>query len=137
MASSTTASSMSITAIGKPLVLPNGLTVPLSPAIRADHLVFVSGQLGLDADGVLVGADIAAQTHQAIARLRSILQQAGADLDRIVKTQVWLTDKSDFAAFNAIYSSYFPSRPPARSTVVSDLLIPGARVEIDAIASLS
>ncbi|AXQ30037.1 RidA family protein [Solimonas sp. K1W22B-7] len=127
---------MSIEVIGKSPTLANGMTVPLSPAVRAGNLVFVSGQLGLDDNGALVGANIAAQTHQVMARLRAVLQQAGADLDRVVKAGVWLTDKADFAAFNAIYREYFPQHPPARSTVVSELLIPGARIEIDVIASL-
>lgn len=127
---------MSIEVIGKSPTLANGMTVPLSPAIRAGNLVFVSGQLGLDDNGALVGPDIEAQTHQVMKRLRAVLQQAGADLDRVVKAGVWLTDKTDFPAFNAIYREYFPQRPPARSTVVSELLIPGARLEIDVIASL-
>ncbi len=127
---------MSIEVIGKSPTLANGMTVPLSPAIRAGKLVFVSGQLGLDDNGTLVGPDIESQTHQVMKRLRAVLQQAGADLDRVVKAGVWLTDKADFPAFNAIYREYFPQRPPARSTVVSELLIPGARLEIDVIASL-
>ncbi|HSW12845.1 MAG TPA: RidA family protein [Solimonas sp.] len=127
---------MSIEVIGKSPTLPNGMTIPLSPAIRAGQLIFVSGQLGLDGNRALVGPDIEAQTHQVMANLRAVLQQAGADLDRVVKATVWLTDKTDFAAFNAIYREYFPQHPPARSTVVSELLIPGARLEIDVIASL-
>jgi len=112
------------------------MSIPLSPAIRAGDLLFVSGQLGLDAGGKLVAGDIAAQTHQCVARIRALLAEAGAGLDRIVKINVWLTDKADFAGFNDVYRGYFPLRPPARSTVVSDLLIPGAKVEIDAIAWL-
>lgn len=127
---------MTIEAIGNSPTLANGMTIPLSPAIRAGNLVFVSGQLGLDGNRALVGPDITTQTHQVMANLRAVLQQAGADLDRVVKASVWLTDKADFAAFNAIYREYFPQRPPARSTVVSELLIPGARLEIDVIASL-
>src|SRR3546814_3415943 len=66
--------------------------------------------------------------------IRAILDQAGLGLSTLVKVSVWLTDKADFAAFNTVYREYFPDRPPARSTVVSDLLIAGAKVEIDAIA---
>lgn len=123
-----------IDVIGKPMVLANGTTVPLSPAIRAGGFIFVSGQLGLDERGALVGEDIASQTRQAMARISAILEQAGTGLGAVVKVSVWLTDKADFPAFNAIYGEYFSHRPPARSTVVSELLIPGARVEIDAIA---
>lgn len=120
--------------IGKPMVLANGSTVPLTPAVRAGNLVFVSGQLGLDGKGALVAEDITAQTRQAIERIRAILAEAGLGLDSIVKVSVWITDKSDFAAFNNCYREFFPNHPPARSTVVSDLLIPGARVEIEATA---
>lgn len=120
--------------IGKPMVLANGTTVPLTPAVRAGDFIFVSGQLGLDDKGVLVAEDITAQTRQAIERISAILKQADVSLDAVVKVSVWITDKTDFPAFNNIYREYFPNNPPARSTVVSDLLIPGAKVEIDATA---
>jgi 2-iminobutanoate/2-iminopropanoate deaminase len=123
-----------IQSIGQPMVLANGTTVPLTPAIRAGDFIFVSGQLGIDSKGVVVADDVAGQARQAMERIRSILAEAGVDLAAIVKVSVWLTDKADFPAFNAAYREYFPDRPPARSTVVSDLLIPGANVEIDAIA---
>jgi 2-iminobutanoate/2-iminopropanoate deaminase len=123
-----------IQAIGKPRALANGLTIPLSPAIRAGDFVFVSGQLGIDDAGAVVAPDVAAQARHAIERIRSVLNQAGVELSKVVKVSVWLTDKADFAAFNAAYREFFPDRPPARSTVVSDLLIAGAKVEIDAIA---
>ncbi|HEY1076141.1 MAG TPA: RidA family protein [Fontimonas sp.] len=123
-----------IQSIGQPVVLANGATIPLTPAIRAGDFVFVSGQLGLDEQRAVVSEDIGAQARQAIANIRAVLQLAGSDLGAIVKVSVWITDKADFAAFNAAYREFFPDRPPARSTVVSDLLIPGAKVEIDAIA---
>lgn len=116
------------------MVLANGTTVPLTPAVRAGAFVFVSGQLGLDDKGALVADDIAAQTRQAVERIRAILGQTGLGLDSIVKVSVWITDKADFPAFNSTYREYFPNNPPARSTVVSDLLIPGAKVEIEATA---
>jgi 2-iminobutanoate/2-iminopropanoate deaminase len=120
--------------IGKPMVLANGATVPLTPAVRAGDFIFVSGQLGLDDKGVLVAEDITAQTRQAIERISAILKQADVSLDAVVKVSVWITDKTDFPAFNNIYREYFQNNPPARSTVVSELLIPGAKVEIDAVA---
>jgi 2-iminobutanoate/2-iminopropanoate deaminase len=120
--------------IGQPMVLANGTTVPLTPAVRAGDLIFVSGQLGLDDKGAPVAEDIAAQTRQAIERIRAILKQAGVGLNAVVKVSVWITDKTDFQAFNNTYRECFPNHPPARSTVVSDLLIPGAKVEIEATA---
>lgn len=123
-----------IQAIGKPRTLANGLTIPLTPAIRAGDFVFVSGQLGIDDAGVVVADDVASQARKAMERIRDVLAQADVQFSSVVKVSVWLTDKADFAAFNAAYREFFPDRPPARSTVVSDLLIAGARVEIDAIA---
>lgn len=120
--------------IGKPMVLANGTVVPLTPAVRAGSFVFVSGQLGLDDRGALAAEDISGQTRQAMERIRAILAQAGVGLDAVVKISVWITDKADFQAFNNTYRAYFPDNPPARSTVVSDLLIPGAKVEIEATA---
>jgi 2-iminobutanoate/2-iminopropanoate deaminase len=125
-----------IHSIGKPPVLANGSSVPPSPAIRAGDFLFVSGQLGLDDNGKVIADDIASQTRPCFERLRAILALAGVGLDRIVKTNVWLSDKADFAAFNATYREQLPGLPPARSTVISELLIPGARVEIDAIVYL-
>ncbi|TJY55402.1 RidA family protein [Sinimarinibacterium sp. CAU 1509] len=125
---------MTIESIGQPLRLANGETVPLSAAIRAGDFIFVSGQLGIDDQGRLVAPDIAGQVRQCIERIRGILAQAGAGLDAVIKATAWLTEPSDFAAFNAAYREFFPERPPARSTVVSALLIPGARVEIEAVA---
>lgn len=123
-----------IQAIGKSRILPNGLSHPLTPAIRAGDFIFVSGQLGMDDQGVVVAEDVAAQARHAIERIRALLAQGGAELSAVVKVSVWLTDKADFPAFNAAYREFFPERPPTRATVISDLLIPGAKVEIDAIA---
>lgn len=128
---------MPVTAIGTPPVLPNGATVPLVPATRVGNLIFCSGALGVDADFKLVEGGIAAQTRQAIANLETVLAQSGATLADVAKTTVWLTDLADFAAFNAAYAEAFGGHTPARSTVTSALAIPGALVEIEAIASAS
>jgi len=125
---------MPVTPIGQQPVLPNGATVPLVPATRVGELIFCSGALGVDANFQLVEGGIAAQTKAAIANLRAVLAQAGATLSDVAKTTVWLTDMADFAAFNAAYAEAFDSHAPARSTVTSALAIPGALVEIEAIA---
>lgn len=125
---------MPMTSIGQQLVLPNGATVPLVPATRVGELIFCSGALGVDANFQLVEGGIAAQTKAAIANLQAVLAQAGATLSDVAKTTVWLTDMADFAAFNAAYAEAFGSHAPARSTVTSALAIPGALVEIEAIA---
>lgn len=125
---------MPVTPIGQQPVLPNGATVPLVPATRVGELIFCSGVLGVDANFQLVEGGIAAQTKAAIANLQAVLAQAGATLSDVAKTTVWLTDMADFAAFNAAYAEAFGSHAPARSTVTSALAIPGALVEIEAIA---
>ena len=125
---------MPVTPIGQQPVLPNGATVPLVPATRVWELIFCSGALGVDANFQLVEGGIAAQTKAAIANLQAVLAQAGATLSDVAKTTVWLTDMADFAAFNAAYAEAFGSHAPARSTVTSALAIPGALVEIEAIA---
>ena len=125
---------MPVTPIGQQPVLPNGATVPLVPATRVGELIFCSGALGVDANFQLVEGGIAAQTKAAIANLQAVLAHAGATLSDVAKTTVWLTDMADFAAFNAAYAEAFGSHAPARSTVTSALAIPGALVEIEAIA---
>lgn len=127
---------MTVTRIGTPPVLSNGATVPLVPATVANGLVFCSGALGVDANFKLVEGGVAEQTTQAVANLTSVLEAAGASLGDVVKTTVWLTDLADFAAFNAAYAAAFGDDVPARSTVTSALAIPGALVEIEAIAAL-
>ena len=109
--------------------------LPLSPGKQAGDFVFVSGQLGLDATGQVCDPTIEGQTRQAMRSIENVLAQHDLALRDVVKINIWLTDKGDFPAFNAVYSSFFDAGGfPARSTVISELLIEGARVEIDAIA---
>ena len=113
----------------------NVSTLPLRPAVSAGEFIYLSGQLGFGADGELAGDDIEAQTKQVLENIGRILADNGASLADIVKVNIWLTEKSDFPAFNQLYASYFADDEfPARSTVVSELLIDGARIEIDAVA---
>jgi reactive intermediate/imine deaminase len=106
--------------------------VPLSPAVRAGDYVFVSGQVPV-VDGQIVPGGIAAETRAVLENVRKCLALAGARMDEIVKTTVWLRNRDDFAAFNAVYAEFFPNDPPARSTAESRLMIDIA-VEIEAIA---
>lgn len=127
---------MTVQRIGTPPVLPNGAKVPLVPATRVGDLIFCSGALGVDETFKLVEGGVDAQTRQAIANLQSVLATAGATLADVAKTTVWLTDLADFAVFYAAYAEAFGDTLPARSTVTSALAIPGALVEIEAIASI-
>ena len=108
---------------------------PYSQAVKANGLVFVSGQLALrPREKELVPGGIAEQTEQVLANLRAVLEAAGSGLDRLVKTTVFLQDLGDFAAMNEVYARHVPETPPARSTVEVARLPSGALVEIEAIA---
>jgi 2-iminobutanoate/2-iminopropanoate deaminase len=107
--------------------------VPLSPAVRAGDLVFVSGQVPTGPDGVVVPGGIEAQTKQVLENVKAALALAGASMSDVVKTFVILADARDFGAFNKVYATYFPSEPPARTTLEARLMI-DIRVEIEAVA---
>ncbi len=110
---------------------------PYSQGIRTGGLVFVSGQLALaPGGGGLVGPSIGEQTEQVFANLRAILEEAGSGLERIVKTTVFLSDLGDFAEMNEVYARHVGESPPARSTVEVAALPSGARVEIEAVATV-
>ncbi len=107
--------------------------VPLSPAVRAGDFVYVSGQVPVDASGKVVAGGIAEQTEQVMRNIEAALALAGCELSDVVKTQVFLEDARDFAAFNAVYAKFFPADPPARTTVEARLMI-DIKVEIEAVA---
>jgi reactive intermediate/imine deaminase len=114
-------------------VPPADQALPLSKAVRAGDFVFLSGQLPFRADGALDDGPIDVQTRVVMNNIKDALALAGATLDNVVKTTVWLTEKSDFAGFNQTYAEFFSTAPPARSTVVSALVL-DARIEIEAVA---
>lgn len=126
---------MDISTVGDKLVLPDGRIAPLSKAYRVGDLIFTSGQLAFNADGSVCTGDIEEQTLRCLEAIDNILAEAGLSKDRIVKTNVWLTNIEDFGGFNTAYVRFFGEHLPARSTVRSDLMLPGARVEIEAIAA--
>ena len=108
---------------------------PYSQAIKANGLVFVSGQLSLrPGDKELAPGDIVAQTEQAFSNLAAILAAAGTSLDKLVKTTVFLQNLDDFSGMNEVYAKHVGKTPPARSTVEVAKLPSGALVEIEAIA---
>jgi 2-iminobutanoate/2-iminopropanoate deaminase len=111
-------------------------TPHLSPFVDTGSLVFLSGQIAFDENGVITG-DVAAQTRRCLERLEGVLRDAGLTLSQVVKCTIWLRHEHDFAAFNDAYAGYFDSHKPARSTVISGLALPDALVEIEAIASRS
>ena len=108
---------------------------PYSQGIAADGLVFCSGQLGLDpATGDLVEGGVEAQAERALKNLGAVLDAAGATFADVVKTTIFLVDIGDFAAVNAVYATFMPEPPPARSTIGVAALPKGGLVEIEAVA---
>lgn len=108
---------------------------PYSQGIAADGLVFCSGQLGLDpATGNLVEGGVEAQAERALKNLGAVLDASGATFADVVKTTIFLVDIGDFTAVNAVYASFMPEPPPARSTIGVAALPKGGLVEIEAIA---
>ena len=110
---------------------------PYSQAIVVGNLLFTSGQLPLRADGTLNEGDISVQTTQVLANLTAVIEAAGASLDKVVKTTVFMKNLDDFAAMNKIYGEAFGTHTPARSTVQVAKLPRDVLVEIEAIVSLS
>jgi len=107
--------------------------VPLSPAVRAGDTVYISGQVPVGPNGQIVEGGIAAQTRQPLENVKAALALAGATMEDVVKTTIWLEDARDFGRMNAVYGSYFPKEPPARTTVESRLMI-DIKIEVEAIA---
>jgi len=122
------------------------ITTPLGPAaigpysqgIRVGNLIFLSGQIALDpSTGKLIdSADIGSQTRRVLLNIQGVLSAAGASMDNVVRTTVFLKDMNDFAAMNAVYAEFFQTTPPARSTVEVSRLPRDAAIEIDCIAVL-
>ncbi|TPH63501.1 RidA family protein [Helicobacter pylori] len=108
---------------------------PYSQAIATNDLVFVSGQLGIDAStGEFKGVDIHSQTTQSMENIKAILKEAGLGMDSVVKTTILLKSLDDFSVVNEIYGSYFKEPYPARATFQVAKLPKDALVEIEAIA---
>jgi 2-iminobutanoate/2-iminopropanoate deaminase len=109
-------------------------TMPLSPAVRAGDVVYVSGQVPTNDKGEIITGNVETQTRAVMEKLKQALADAGCDLSDVVKTTVYLRDPRDFVGFNGVYSSYFePGKRPARTTLQNELMI-DIKVEIDAIA---
>lgn len=107
---------------------------PYSQAIKANGLVFTSGQIAINPrTGEVEAATIEAQTEQVCRNLKNVLEAAGSSLDKAIKTVCFLADMGDFAAFNAVYGTYFTSKP-ARSCVAVKTLPKNVLVEVEVIA---
>ena len=115
-----------------------GLAEPIShytDAVAAGGLLFISGLVGVDREGTIVADDVVAQTRAVFANLRAVLAAAGSGIEDVVKVTVYLTDVNDRARINPVRQEAFGSVRPASTLVeVSRLAVPGAKVEIDAVA---
>jgi 2-iminobutanoate/2-iminopropanoate deaminase len=120
---------------GQPIA---GQTLPFSRAVRVGHLVYLSGELGIDpATNALVPGGAGPQTTQILRNYERTLDSYGADLSNLVKCTVFLSDMADYAAMNAAYAAAVPDPKPARSTVGVSGLAFGAALEIECIAALT
>lgn len=108
---------------------------PYSPGVRANGMVFLSGQIGIDPQtGKLVEGGIQAETARVLENLKTVLEGAGLTLDDVVKTTVFLKDLGDFGQMNEIYAKYFGANPPARSTIQVARMPRDCSIEVEAIA---
>lgn len=109
---------------------------PYSQAIKTDSYLFCSGQLGLDPVSGELADGVKAQAELVLSNLAAVAAEAGATLDAVVKTTIFLKDMADFAVVNEVYASYFKGDKPARSTIQVAALPKGGLVEIEAILAL-
>jgi len=108
-----------------------------SEAVRVENMLYLSGQLGVNASGSLVSGGIKAETKQVMDNIRGVLERNGSGMDRVVKCTVMLLDIAERPAMSEVYASYFPKdRMPARSTFGTTGLALGARVEIECMATV-
>ena len=107
-----------------------------SQAIVANGMVFCSGQIALNTEGEMVGETAASQTKQMLENLRAVLCEAGSNLEKVVKTTIYLTNIEDFPAVNEVYAHFFGEIKPSRATIAVAALPKNAKVEIEAIALL-
>ncbi len=127
--------------MSKTIVHTDKAPAPIGPynqgIIVAGTLVFTAGQIPLNPKtGTVVGVHIATQTQQALENLKAILEQAGATLESVVKTTVFLKDMNEFADMNKVYGDFFKNNTPARTTVEVSRLPKDVRIEIEAIAEV-
>lgn len=107
---------------------------PYSQSIKANNMLYISGQIPIDNTNGSIPDDISEQTTQSLKNGEEILKAAGLSMSNVVKTTVFMTDLADFTAMNEVYASFFSEPYPARSTIEVAGLPRGAKVEIEMIA---
>lgn len=118
--------------IGGPYI-SRGRKLSLSKAVRAGDFVFLTGVVPRAGDQPMNTGTIEDQTRAVCETIKATLAEAGCTLDDVVKAMVWLRERDDFPGFNKIYGEYFPVDPPARSAVLSQLLV-DVRLEVEVVA---
>ncbi|CAI6090799.1 unnamed protein product [Clonostachys chloroleuca] len=118
-----------------PVFSPDGVKPigPYSQAIKANGLVFVSGQIPAETTGALIEGTVAEKTHKMCQNARAVLEAAGSSLEKVVKITVFFQNMDDFKEMNEVYATYFPHKP-ARSSCEAVRLPAGASIEMDIIA---
>ncbi len=107
---------------------------PYSQAIKVNGMIYTSGQIALNKDGVLIEGGVELQTRQVLENLKEVLKEGGSSLDRVVKSTIYLSNMEDFSIVNDVYGEYFSDHLPARSTIGVKTLPKNVDVEIDVIA---
>lgn len=118
--------------IGGPVEI-GGRRLSLSRAVRAGDFVYLTGQIPMKDGQPMTTGTVEDQTRAVLDDITETLALAGCERTDVVKAMVWLRDRADFPGFNAVYGEYFPDEPPARSAVVSELLV-DVRVEVEVVA---
>ena len=117
-----------------PEFIAAGPNAPFSQAVRVGRTIYLSGMLGMTAEGQLAPGGIQPETRRTLENIKAALEPLGATMDDVVKCTVFLADMAEWAAMNEVYVTFFPKSKPARSAVAVSGLARDARVEIECIA---
>jgi 2-iminobutanoate/2-iminopropanoate deaminase len=113
------------------------MQLPFSEAVRVGHILYLSGQIGIDpATSKLAEGGIAGETRQTLENIKASLEKHGSSMAEVVKCTVYLADITEWAAMNEVYTTYFPTNPPARSALGTSGLALGSRTEIECMATV-
>lgn len=116
--------------------VPGPLELPFSEAVRVGSMLYLSGALGIDSTGTMVPGGIEAETGQALANIRAMLERHGSSMDRVIKCTAMLADMQEWPAMNRAYVEHFPKNLPARSAFGASGLALGGRIELECIATI-
>ena len=110
------------------------LRLPFSEAVRVGSMLYLSGAMGIDSSGMLVPGGIEAETRQALANIRAVLERHDSSMDRVIKCTAMLADMAEWPAMNRVYAEHFRTNLPARSAFGASGLALGGRIELECVA---